>query len=121
MSPIFHSGAFIQQCFVSHPLCLSLMKLASSAQVELTCRSCHLRHRLTLRGISARAAAARPSEEGLCVEPQAAGHLAACVGTHAVSVRVREMDVMQDFVGLRCEACRRLYDLDVAGFESREA
>jgi hypothetical protein len=30
------------------------------------------------------------------------------------------MDVMQDFVGLRCQACRQLYDLDVAGFESGE-
>ena len=46
--------------------------------------------------------------------------LAACVSPHGIALGIREMDVLNDWLGLRCAECRRLFDLDVATFETRE-
>lgn len=124
MSPIFQSGAFIQQCFASHRLCLNLTKLALPEKVLLTCTACQLRHRLTLRSMTAHLPAslhpgssASVTEEAP-VEPGAAEHLAACAAAHQTALGVGEVDVVQSFVRFRCAECRKTYDVVVSVFET---
>ncbi|MBM4125699.1 MAG: hypothetical protein FJ246_12245, partial [Nitrospira sp.] len=123
MSSIIHnSGAFIQQCFASHRLCLSLAKLALPDKMLLTCTACQMKHRLTLRSLTVRlpaplrAVSSTREPEELPVERGAAEHLAACAATHQVSLGVGEMDVVQDFIKLRCAECRKSYDVIVEAF-----
>lgn len=104
MAPVFKSGAFIQQCFASHRLCLILKQLSGPDTVLLTCSSCNLQHRLTLRGVS-----------GSRLE-----NLAQCAAVHSTALGVREMDVLQEFVRIRCGECRLVYDLEVAEFETHQ-
>lgn len=50
--------------------------------------------------------------------------LAACLGAggaaYPMALTVREMDIFQDSVGLRCVACRRPHTLSVSTFETRQ-
>lgn len=124
MSPVYHSGAFVQQCFAVHPLSLALKKLDLPGRVVLACDSCKMTHQLMLRRISTRASAlAQSPEEVARLEdaPTGASTLGQCGATHPVSLRIRAMDVVHDHVGLRCADCRRLFDLDVASFQTRQA
>ena len=122
MAPTFNSGAFMQQCFAVHPLCLSLKRLEKQKCLVLACESCNMVHRLTVGVVTARASAVsqtadnpRAREDRLPVDC-----LAACASAHPAALAVREMDVLQDSVGLRCAACRRLYDLTVSAFETQQ-
>lgn len=124
MSPTFKSGAFIQQCFAVHQLSLSLKKLVMPDRVVLTCTACNLLHRLTVRAFILRRPAvveapAGPAkaEDGV---KEAADQLARCAELHPAALRVRAMDVVQDSAGLRCAECRRIYDLEVAAFETEQ-
>ena len=53
-------------------------------------------------------------------EPPGEELLKACVSTHQASLTLREMDVFQDLVRLRCADCRRQYELTVSAFETRQ-
>jgi hypothetical protein len=46
--------------------------------------------------------------------------LKTCLGTHAPALSVREMDVFQDAVWLRCAECRAQFDLAVSQFETHQ-
>ena len=52
--------------------------------------------------------------------PTAKELLTTCVQTHPEAVTIRELDVIRDNVGLRCDECRRMYDLQVSMFESHQ-
>lgn len=120
MSSIFKTGAFVQQCFSSHPLCLGLKKLALPDQLVLACTACKMLHGLTLRSLTtlaseqARASGEPRSEKG------SGEFLTACAANHPLALRVRSMDVLSDSVGMRCVECRRVFDLEVAAFETRQ-
>jgi hypothetical protein len=43
-----------------------------------------------------------------------------CIVEHAGAVTIREMDVLQDTMGLRCGQCRRVFDLRIVTCESRQ-
>lgn len=123
MSPVFKSGAFVQQCFSVHPRCLVLKKLALPEKLILACTSCNLQHCLTLRTLTTRSPVARPPHEGtppVETERTPEAWFAGCAASHQPGLGVREMDVLRDFVGLRCAECRRLYDLDVLRFETQQ-
>ena len=122
MSPIFQSGAFLQQCFAVHPLCLSI-KRAGTQQLILSCSSCNLAHRLTLRSVVQAgylAVADAPAAGEPAEPPTPAETLVRCASAHPAAVRVSAMDVVAETAGLRCAECRRLYDLDVASFETQQ-
>jgi hypothetical protein len=71
--------------------------------------------------VSQGSSAQRTAEEDIRrEEPPGLEFLKACVATHPTSLSLREMDVFQDFVRLRCADCRRLYELSVATFETRQ-
>ena len=115
--PVFKSGAFIQQCFSVHPLCLSIKKLIFPEQILVSCSSCNMTHRLTVRSCTAMTRATESSEEHRAnsVEP-----LSSCVEAHPMALGVSTMDVLRDAVGLRCRECRRIFELDISLFETHQ-
>lgn len=126
MSPIFKSGAFAQQCFSSHPLCLNLKKLELPEKVTIACTACNLIHRLTVRSFSVHHPVLRPLPEeppeeapgAEMAERPATDLLLECADAHQPALGIWAMDVLQDSVGLRCADCHRSYDLDVTAFET---
>lgn len=121
MTEIIRSGAFLQQCWSVHPLCLTVKRVEPERIVVLTCSSCRMVHRVTTVTITKQGSAATSSsaESG----PAQADGLAAlktCMGTHAPALSVREMDVFQDEVWVRCAECRAQYDLTVSQFETHQ-
>src|SRR5262245_42940170 len=114
----YKSGAFIQQCYSVHPRCLTLQKFTQPDFILFNCTSCRLAHRVTLREMTTRLPVALATESGKGLDEHAVKHLEDCLAAHALALSVREMDVVNDWVGLRCAECRRLYDLNVAAFET---
>jgi hypothetical protein len=120
MAPLFKSGAFIQQCFSVHPLCLSLHSFAQPDLVVFTCTSCRMTHRVTVRALTTRLPVALASQAMTGTEERGRECLTQCAAAHPMALAIREMDVVRDWVGLRCAECRRLYDLDAAAFETQQ-
>ncbi|MGE3153876.1 MAG: hypothetical protein AB7G48_02915 [Nitrospiraceae bacterium] len=123
MAPIYQSGAFIQQCFAVHPLCLTVKRLEHGERLLLGCTSCHLTHRIGLRTVVARLSAV-PTESGeappVGSERTAAAALADCAAQHAPALSVRRLETVEDLMGLRCSECRRVYELHVQTFETHQ-
>ncbi len=122
MGQRFKSGAFVQQCFAVHPLCLSLKRLDEEGRLIIACTSCRMMHLMAADQVVARVAAVPVDGEmsGAKVLPTAKELLEACLHEHPVSVTIRELDVIRDSVGLRCAECRRIFDLQVSVFESHQ-
>ncbi len=122
MAQVFKSGAFIQQCFAVHPLCLNLKSLHLPNGVVLKCTSCNMLHRLTLRSLALRVSAVHAVEDTAAADTDrpAAAHLEACAAEHPAALAVRAMDVVRETAGLRCGECRKLYELDVTTFETHQ-
>ena len=117
---IYKSGAFIQQCFSVHARCLTLQKCTPPDLVLFTCTSCRMAHRLTLRAMTTRVPVRLAVKGAAPTDEPAMEYLAQCLSAHAIALMVREMDVVNDWVGLRCAECRRLFDFDVAVFETQQ-
>jgi hypothetical protein len=120
MAQRFQSGAFVQQCFAVHPLCLSLKRIDDQGRLVVACTSCRMMHLMTADQVVGRVAAVPLDGEvdGPKAMPTARESLESCLHAHPVSVTIRELDVIRDTVGLRCGECRRMFDLQVSGFES---
>jgi hypothetical protein len=109
MAQVYKSSAFLQQCFASHRLCLAVKRIESD-RVVVACTSCRLLHRLTV--------APAPSPDA----PAGAapmGPLTACLEAHGASVGIREINLSQDRIRLRCADCRAVHDLVVSEFETQ--
>ncbi|MGH7259441.1 MAG: hypothetical protein ACREI9_02015 [Nitrospiraceae bacterium] len=122
MAQVFKSGAFIQQCFAVHPLCLTLKTLHLPNALVLRCTSCNMLHRLTLRALVLRVSAVHAVEdEAAAREERSAGaHLEECAAAHPAALGIRAMDVVRETAGLRCGECRKMYELDVTTFETHQ-
>ena len=121
MAQVIRSGAFLQQCWSVHPLCVTVKRMTEENVVVLLCSSCKSAHHLSIATITSMASSAQPvaGDADLRAEPPGEDYLKACAAAHAASLTLREMDVFQDLVRLRCADCRRLYDLIVSAFETR--
>lgn len=121
MAEVIRSGAFLQQCWSVHPLCLTVKRVEPDRIVVLTCSSCRMVHRVTADAVTRKASAVEPAspESGLA-QPDGLVALKTCMGTHAPALSVREMDVFQDAVWLRCAECRAQFDLAVSHFETHQ-
>lgn len=118
MSPIYSSGAFLQQCFSVHPLCLNVKKLSAPSHLLLSCSSCRLSHRLTIRSVNSHLPGQdQPTERP---GPPAFDHLTACIEAHQAALGVNAIDVVRDTAGIRCAECRRVFNLDVSLFETHQ-
>jgi hypothetical protein len=121
MAEIIRSGAFLQQCWSVHPLCLTVKRVEQERIVVLTCSSCRMVHRVTSGAIIRQVATGDSSSPKL--DPAQQDGLVAlktCLSTHASALSVREMDVFQDALWLRCAECRAQYDLTVSQFETHQ-
>jgi hypothetical protein len=119
MAEIIRSGAFLQQCWSVHPLCLTVKRVEPERIVVLTCNSCRMVHRVTTDVITRHASAA-DSSSPVSGPAQLDGLVALkmCLGAHATALSLREMDVFQDAVWVRCAECRAQFDLTVSQFET---
>jgi hypothetical protein len=121
MAEVIRSGAFLQQCWSVHPLCLTVKRVEPDRIVVLTCSSCRMVHRVTTDAVTRKASAVEPSSpESGSAQPDALVALKTCMSTHAPALSVREMDVFQDAVWLRCAECRAQFDLAVSQFETHQ-
>lgn len=122
MAQVIRSGAFLQQCWSVHPLCVTVKRMTDEHAVVLSCSSCKSVHHLRLALVTSTASSAQPMAEADARrdEPPGEEFLKACVSTHQASLTLREMDVFQDLVRLRCADCRRQYELTVSAFETRQ-
>ncbi|MGE3977554.1 MAG: hypothetical protein AB7F94_08185 [Nitrospira sp.] len=121
MTHVIRSGAFLQQCWAVHPLCVTVKRMTGERAVVLSCSSCKSAHYLTVAAVSSKASSVQQiaGDNTLRDEPSGEDFLKACVSTHQASLTLREMDVFQDLVRLRCADCRRQYELTVSAFETR--
>jgi hypothetical protein len=121
MAEIIRSGAFLQQCWSVHPLCLTVKRIEPERIVVLTCSSCRMVHRVTTAVIIRQASAVDSiSSEPGPAQPDGLLALTRCLGAHAPALSLREMDVFQDAVWLRCAECRAQFDLAVSHFETHQ-
>jgi hypothetical protein len=124
MAEIYHSGAFLQQCWSVHPLCIQVRRMTSEHQLGLACTSCRFAHYLTLDSVVLRAPAGPDESDGAVdIRPAPGGgleRLLGCIETHAPALSLREMDVFEDVALVRCAECRRQYALHVASFETHQ-
>lgn len=119
---IIRSGAFLQQCWSVHPLCVTVKRMVGDRTVVLTCSSCKSAHHLTLGMVVPKNPAAQGATERGHANKEVSGEslLSACIMSHPPSVTLREMDVLRDLVLLRCANCRRHYELTVSSFEMHQ-
>lgn len=121
MAETIRGGAFLQQCWSVHPLCLTVKRVEPERIVVLTCSSCRMVHRVTAGAITRQASAAESAlPEAVSAEQDAIAALKTCMGTHMSALSVREMDVFQDALWVRCAECRAQYDLTVSQFETQQ-
>lgn len=118
MSPLYTSGAFLQQCFSVHPLCLSIKKLVAAEHLLLACSSCQLSHRLTVQSLSTHL----PGQDQPVDDrgDRAFDHLKSCIEAHRTALAMNRIDVVRDAAGVRCSECRRVFDLEVSKFETHQ-
>ena len=121
MVQVIRSGAFLQQCWSVHPLCVTVRRMTDERAVVLSCSSCKSAHYLTVAAVSSKEPLAprRAEKNGLKDEQPGEALLKTCVSAHSPSLTLREMDVFQNLVRLRCADCRRQYELTVSAFETR--
>lgn len=112
--PIYYSGAFLQQCFSVHPMTLNLKGLERLEQMDISCASCRLQHRIVASAVGHESLDERRSYQS------ALEGLARCAEGHPAEVRVSNVDVMHDSMALRCRECRKTYRINVASFETHQ-
>jgi hypothetical protein len=120
MAQIIRSGAFLQQCWSVHPLCVTVARMEEGRTVVLSCSSCRSAHHVTVESVEARESAARAAGDHAPTEASGERLLNTCATIHRASMTLREMDVFQDSVVLRCAECRRHYVLRVSIFETHQ-
>jgi hypothetical protein len=126
MAHVFRSGAFLQQCWSVHPLCVSVRRITAENQLALACTSCRFAHYVTIGSIANDPASASGQEPRTLKnesEDRAdvrASRLASCIEAHPTALSLREMDVFEDLAVIRCAECRRLYALTVTAFETHQ-
>lgn len=124
MAQVIRSGAFLQQCWSVHPLCLIVKRIAADCTVVLLCSSCRSGHHLRCDSVVHEPAALsdQPDRPGSAAEGDGNGlaQLAACIAAHRPALSLREMDVFEDRATIRCAECRCHYALAVSAFEMHQ-
>jgi len=78
-------------------------------------------HRVIAGAITRQASAVDSStSESGSAQPDGLVALKTCLGAHTPALSVREMDVFQDALWIRCAECRAQYDLTVSQFETHQ-
>ena len=114
MSPIYKSGAFIQQCFAVHPLSMNVKLFTLPNIVGVLCQNCQIRHRITVQTISTFLGEESASEEDASIS------LSGCTNQHPEELRISGMNVVHDLMQLRCHECKKRYQLTISFVESHQ-
>src|SRR5215217_1795703 len=117
MTQIIKSGAFLQQCWSVHPLCVTVKRMAEDRTLVLTCSACKFVHHLVLGAVLPKESAAPAKAPS---ETDRVNALTQCVAQHRAAVTMRAMDVFEDLVLLRCAECRRHYEVTIASFSTHQ-
>lgn len=122
MAQIVRSGAFLQQCWSVHPLCVVVKRMGKDRTVVLSCSSCKSAHYLTVGMVVSKDSMAQEAAAEGQAGQEVLGEslLSACITTHRDAITLREMDVFEDLVLLRCADCRRQYAVHVTAFETHQ-
>lgn len=122
MAQIVRSGAFLQQCWSVHPLCVAVKRMGDDRRLVLSCSSCKSGHYLTVGLVAPKDSTASELVAAGQIGQEVTGEelLSACIMTHRSAITLREMDVFQDLVLLRCADCRRHYTVQVSAFETHQ-
>jgi len=123
MGQVFRSGAFLQQCWSVHPLCVSVKRITVDNQLAFACTACRFAHYVTMGSVLLGPAVSEESgasTDGSEARPDAQARLANCLEAHAAALSLREMDVFEDLAVLRCAECRRHYAVAVTAFETHQ-
>jgi hypothetical protein len=124
MGQIIRSGAFLQQCWSVHPLCVTVKRMTDDNRLILSCTSCRFVHHLALASVVVRASAvldqAEDSSGGEPFPDGGQAQLAGCLADHSTALSLREMDVFEDLALVRCAECRRHYAVTVSAFETHQ-
>jgi hypothetical protein len=122
MTQIIRSGAFLQQCWSVHPLCVTVKRITNDRTLVLVCSSCRFAHHLALGCVVPKASQVEETAGASPGTPVSEGEalLGRCVGSHQAAITLREMDVFRDSVLLRCAECRRHYEVTVSAFETHQ-
>jgi hypothetical protein len=123
MAQVFRSGAFLQQCWSVHPLCVAVKRMADDRTLILSCSSCRSVHHLALESVTVRTSMvpADPQDAEKAGGTDGDGsRLTECLQIHAAALSLRDMDVFKDQALIRCAECRRHYVLAVTAFETHQ-
>ena len=124
MGQVFRSGAFLQQCWSVHPLCLGIRRITAENQLALACTSCRFAHYVTMGSVALGSSGTSEEIAQSVNVPTASSDaqtmLASCLEAHAAALSLREMDVFEDVAVIRCAECRRQYAVSVTAFETHE-
>lgn len=122
MAQIYRSGAFLQQCWSVHPLCLRVKRIEEGRDVVLTCSSCRMVHHANAQAIAIQVGVAAEESAPVPPAPQAEGTaaLSGCLSTHAQALSLRAMDVFEDALIIRCAECRSHFHVTVSHFETHQ-
>lgn len=120
MAQVTRSGAFLQQCWSVHPLCIGVKRITDPRTVVLACTSCRSVHHLQCETVTAKQSLALVQVDDARKAPPAEGvaQLMACIEGHAAALSLREMDVFDECALIRCAECRCHYELAVSQFET---
>jgi hypothetical protein len=118
MAPLIQSGAFLQQCWSVHPLCVTVKRMTDDRTLVLNCSSCRFSHRLSVAMVAPMQPAAKEQVTTASEGASEPGEvlLNRCIAAHQSALTMREMDVFHDLVLLRCAECRRHYEVTVSAF-----
>jgi len=124
MAQVFKSGAFLQQCWSVHPLCVAVKRMGDNRTLILGCSSCRSVHHLMLASVEVRVSAVSDESDiqagaGSQTE-RGEAQLLGCLGAHAAALTLRKMDVFEDAAMIRCAECRKHYALNVSAFETHQ-
>lgn len=123
MGQVFRSGAFLQQCWSVHPLCVSVKRITDDNQLALACTACRFAHYVTMGSVVFGPSASEESGASMDASEarrDAQASLANCLRAHAAALSLREMDVFEDLAVLRCAECRRHFTVAVTAFETHQ-
>lgn len=123
MGQVFRSGAFLQQCWSVHPLCVSVRRITDDNQLALACTACRFAHYVTMGSVVFGPSASEESgasTDASEARRDAQASLANCLQAHPAALSLREMDVFEDLAVLRCAECRRHYAVAVTAFETHQ-
>src|SRR4026208_869687 len=96
MAEIIRSGAFLQQCWSVHPLCLTVKRVEPERIVVLTCSSCRMVHRVAAHSVARYVSTGDSSPpEPDTVQPDGLVTLKSCLSAHAPALSLREMGGIQ--------------------------